>query len=238
MTAAYRQLALGAVAITATACLADPPAEPSWQVDVMPIVAGNCIRCHGYPTNGFATPGFRLDSWGPVELADGNTIRGASERAVDMARRTREGARLPGEIAMPPGRTLGLYEIDVLRSWAGLVGGTPLRAPRGPGRPDNHLPILTLTEIAREGAVITFEYVVDDHDLDLVVGSVIGPRAVGEDGPIVDLIGGRDTVTWDTTGIAPGTYELVAHLDDGADVDGPDADVDYIVVPAGSVVIP
>jgi hypothetical protein len=222
-------------------CLADVPEEPSWQVDVMPIVAGNCIRCHRYPPTGFATPGFRLDSYGPTTLADGNTIRGASERAVDMARRTREGARLPGEIAMPPGRQMGIYEIDTLRNWAGLVTGTPLRAPRGPGRSDNHVPTLSFVETGRVGAIITFEYEVDDLDLDLVVGSVIGPRisetGQPEIGPIVDLVGGRDVIAWDTTGIAPGSYTLTARLDDGADVDGPEGELDFVEVPAGTVVI-
>jgi len=218
-------------------CLADVPDEPSWQVDVMPIVAGNCVRCHRYPPNGFATPGFRLDSYGPTTLADDNTIRGAGEKAVDMARRTREGARLPGEIAMPPGRQMGIYEIDTLRAWAGLVNGNPLRAPRGPGRSDNHIPMLSLVETGRVGPVITFEYEVDDFDLDLVVGSVIGPRPSGELAPIADLVGGRDVVTWDTTGVAPGSYTLEARLDDGADVDGPEGDADFVVVPAGTVVV-
>jgi len=103
------------------------------------------------------------------------------------------------------------------------------------------VPTLTLTETGRAGALITFSYEVDDLDFDLVVGSVIGPKvnAQGQPsiGPIIDLIGGRDEIVWDTTGIAPGMYQLVARLDDGADVDGPEGDLDYVEVPAGSVVV-
>ena len=58
------------VTLAAAACATDPvPAQPSWQLDVMPVLAANCVRCHGYPTSGFATPGFRLDSFGPTNSA-------------------------------------------------------------------------------------------------------------------------------------------------------------------------
>lgn len=236
---AARTLALATLA--AAGCAADPvPAQPSWQVDVMPVLAANCVRCHGYPTAGFATPGFRLDSFGPTLLASGDLIGGASENATAIARRTKAEFRPPGELAMPPGRTLGDDELGVLRNWAGLVDGS-LKAPRGPGRVDNAPPTLTFTEVGRAGPVITFAYELRDADRDLVVGSVLGPivNAQGQPGvgPIADLIAGRGQVAWDTTGVAPGSYPLTARLDDGADVDGPDGDADYVELGAGMITV-
>ena len=91
MTAAHT-LALATLA--AAGCATDPvPAQPSWQVDVMPVLAANCVRCHGYPTSGFATPGFRLDSFGPTLLASGDLIGGAS--TTGRACSTRRSIRRP-----------------------------------------------------------------------------------------------------------------------------------------------
>ena len=139
------------VTLAAAACATDPvPAQPSWQVDVLPVLAANCVRCHGYPTSGFATPGFRLDSFGPTLLASGELIRGASENATAIARRTKAAFRPPGELAMPPGRELAEDEIGVLRNWAGLVDGS-LKAPRGPGRADD---LAWQPEVAQAGSRI------------------------------------------------------------------------------------
>ncbi len=99
-----------------------------------------------------------------------------------------------------------------------------------------------MDEVARDGATITFHYQLRDADRDLVIGSVFGPTINDEGqpgvGPIADLIAGHDDVTWDTTGIAAGSYELTARLDDGADVDGPDGTADYVEVSIGTVVLP
>ncbi len=229
------------VPLAAAACATDAvPTQPSWQVDVMPVLAANCVRCHGYPTSGFATPGFRLDSFDPTLMASGELIRGASENATTIARRTKAAIRPPGEIAMPPGRELAEDEIGVLRNWAGLVDGS-LKAPRGPGRPDNAAPTLTFTEVGRQGAVITFAYELRDADRDLVVGSVLGPIVNDQGqpgvGPIADLVSGRGRIAWDTTGVAPGAYPLTARLDDGADIDGPAGDADYVELGAGMITV-
>jgi hypothetical protein len=218
----------------------DVPTQPSWQVDVMPVLAANCVRCHGYPTSGFATPGFRLDSYGATTLANRDVILGAGGNATVIARRTKSAIRAPGELAMPPGRELDEPEIQVLRNWAGLVDGA-LTAPRGPGRVDNQAPTLVLDETGRVGAVITLTYELRDRDRDLVVGSIYGPVVNDQGqqsvGVIGDLVAGRDAIAWDTTGIAPGSYDLTARLDDGADVDGPDGTNDYLEVGVGSITI-
>lgn len=226
------------IALVVAACATEPvPTEPSWQVDVLPVLAANCVRCHGYPTSGFATPGFRLDAYGATRLASGDVIRGAGENATVIARRTKAAFRPPGELAMPPGRELGGDELAVLRNWAGLVDGA-LIAPRGPGRPDNAAPTITWREVGRDGRVITFAYEVRDADRDLVVGSVIGPildeQGRPDRGPIADLVSGRGVVSWDSAAIAPGSYPLEARLDDGADVD-PGGDADYVELALGQL---
>lgn len=74
-----------------------------------------------------------------------------------------------------------------------------------------------------------------------MVGSVLGPivnrRASPASGrsPICSRAAARSRV--DTTGVAPGSYPLTARLDDGADVDGPDGDADYVEVGAGMITV-
>jgi len=221
--------------------LDDPPSQPSWQVDVMPILAANCVRCHGYPQNGFAVFGLRLDSYDSVEVvAYDAPIDGASHNATLIADRIQYSKFRPLDTVMPPGRELADHEIAILRNWAGLVDGS-MKAPRGTGRPDNATPELTVSELSREGALVTFGYELRDRDRDLVVGSLRGPRRKDTQvvtGVIADLIAGRDTFTVDLTGIPAGSYELVARVDDGADIDGPDGDADYVELAAGSLVVP
>jgi hypothetical protein len=235
--------ALGLTAVLVAGCtFEEAPTVPSWQVDVMPILAANCVRCHGYPTSGYATFGMRLDSYENTDVVGFDApIQGAAVNATGIARRTRDGMRPPGELPMPPGRELGRYEGTVLRNWAGLVDGS-LKAPRGPGRLDNALPVLALAEVGRDAALVTFSYELRDADGDLVVGSVLGPvldeQSMLATGVIGDLVAGRDGFAVDLTGIPAGTYDLVARLDDGADVDGPAGVEDYIEVPAGQLVVP
>ncbi|MFN0251795.1 MAG: hypothetical protein ACKV2T_33265 [Kofleriaceae bacterium] len=207
-----------------------PPAQPSWQVDVMPILGANCVRCHGPERFGYASP-LRLDSFTDVPVVgDPVGFGGASSSAVDLARRIRFDRFNPAAFVMPPDRELGDYEVAVLRNWAGNVDGQ-LRAPRGPGRPDNRAPTLAFTEKSRDATTVVFAYDLADADGDLVVGTLRGLRMIGDRLTVVGtLASGRKTVTIDITGVAPGSYELVAELDDGADVDGPDADLDFIAV--------
>ncbi|CAN5912031.1 hypothetical protein BH11MYX3_BH11MYX3_26070 [soil metagenome] len=219
----------------------DPPAQPSWQVDVMPVLAANCVRCHSYPTLGFAAPGVRFDSYDAVKVAALPTaIDGASTNATLISQRIRYNKFFPTLTVMPPTRELGDYEVAVLRNWAGLVDGS-MRAPRGPGRPDNRAPEVTVTEVSRAGTVVTFSYELRDADHDLVVGSLLGPRYAGVDLKslvVGDLMTGRDTFSVDFAGIPAGSYPLTAHVDDGADIDGPDGREDYLDIPVGMLVLP
>ncbi|HEU0033944.1 MAG TPA: hypothetical protein VFQ53_25120 [Kofleriaceae bacterium] len=222
------------------ACSSDAaPDRPSWQVDVMPLFAANCVRCHAYPFRGDGATALRLDSFDDTELADGNVASGASKSVQAIFRHTHDIALLPGQRVMPPDRPLDDYELAVIRNWASLGNGET--AVRGPGHPDNHAPELALTELARDATSITFGYELRDADRDLVVGTVIGPRF---DGTMLDpmavvgnVTAGRDQFTWDITGVTPGDYPIRARLDDGADVD-PEGSADFVEVDLGLVTIP
>lgn len=223
--------------------LDDPPEAPSWQVDVMPVLAANCVRCHGYPLNPLAPSDFRLDAYGETALPGASfPLKGASDSSVTIARITEPGFRSNFEDRMPPNRSLDDRSYRILRNWAGTADAVSNIAPRGPGRPDNRPPTITMSEVGRTGAVLTLAVDVDDPDRDLVSGAIFGP-VLGDQmqvltGAVGVVVSGRRTFDWDTTGLPAGTYELTAHLDDGADLDGPDGDEDYIEVPALSVVLP
>ncbi len=226
------------VLLIATGCAVDAaPEDPSWQVDVMPVLAASCVRCHGYPQANGAPTDFRLDAFGTTTLAAGIDVSGASKQHLLVSRVT--GPVVPfGKLPMPPRGPLGEREYAVLRNWSALAR-SETSATRGPGRPDNQAPSVTVTEVGRDGMLIRFSYEVRDADRDLVVGSVLGPR-LNRDGQlgvgvVGDLTSGRGTFTWDTTGVAAGRHPLTAQLDDGADVDGPEGDVDFVEVPAVTV---
>lgn len=201
--------------------LGEPPAQPSWQVDVMPVLAANCVRCHTYPTLGFAAPGLRLDSYDSVEVvAFDAPIDGAAHNATLIAQRIQYSKYRPTLTVMPPNRELGDYEIGVLRNWAGLVDGS-MKAPRGEPRPGNRPPELVLTELGRDASYVVYRYELSDADGDLVVGNLRGPRRKGNQlvtGVVADLVSGQDTFAISLTDVPAGSYELKAQLDDGAEV--------------------
>jgi hypothetical protein len=243
MRAAELLVVVVAVAAASGCALDDPPEVPSWQVDVMPVLAASCVRCHGVPQNPLVPSDFRLDAYGAT-LFPGQTIpiKGASEFAVDLARVTEPGFRSNFEERMPPNRTIDERSYRILRNWAGSTDGLTNIAPRGSGHPDNRTPAIVVEETARTAGVVTLAFEVSDADRDLVTGVVLGPvlglQGQVSIGTIGVVVSGRRTFAWDTTGLPAGSYELTARLDDGADVDGPDGDEDYIEIPVATVVLP
>ena len=142
------------------AACADVPETPSFQTDVLPILAANCVRCHGYPAIGGAPPEFRLDSYDEIE-----GVFGAAALASSIP------PRLVDEAApMPPRFPLDDDQIAILENWA--------RDPvRGAARPGNRAPSVVI----EDGLVR-----VEDPDGDLVTGTlrsgdfVVAPLRSGE----------------------------------------------------------
>jgi hypothetical protein len=209
------------VATVLVACTPQAPATPSFQQDVLPILAASCVRCHGYPVIGGAPDEFRLDTFedtlvragtpnpgcGP-DLANPDAeviICGAATYAQTIPFRIRDEAR-----PMPPRFPLDDYQIETLENWA--------RDPvRGEPRPGNRVPAVTIEAIEQAERVIHLRTRVLDDDRDLVVGSL---RArIGDQALLVGPVrSGLVELAWDVAGLPPGDHPLEAHVDDGAQV--------------------
>ncbi|MBL9014672.1 MAG: hypothetical protein JNL83_10880 [Myxococcales bacterium] len=225
-----------ALLVAIAACAPEVPAEPSFQLDVMPILAANCVRCHGYPTIGGAPASFRLDTFGDVVLRPGipserepcgapddpdaaHVLCGAASLAVFSARRSADQL-----YPMPPRFPLDSFQIETLERWA--------EAPnRGAPRRGNHAPDLVLENIAEASGSVVVRLRVDDLDGDMVGGTL---RAVGGGSSILVgvLRSGAQALHWDTTGVPAGDYVLRATLDDGAEPI--DVDLGALTTGAGS----
>lgn len=208
-----------ATIIALAACTPSVPDQPSYQQDIAPLLAANCIRCHGVPNLGGAPATFRLDTFGDVVVREGaidpavpcgpsaDTDRvvmcGASSRAALSSLRARDDA-----YPMPPRFPLDDFQIELLDVWA--------RDPsRGAPRADNHPPSLALVDRRVDVDAWTFVVDIDDPDGDVVGGSLVVRNDSGEH--VVGLVrSGPQRVAWSAAGIAAGTYLLVAILDDGA----------------------
>lgn len=212
-----------ALAVLVAACAPELPSTPSFQTDILPVLAGNCVRCHGVPPIGGAPAYFRLDAYETVVLREATlapedpactssprdprcdeiVLFGAADLAISIARRSADEAR-----PMPPRFPLDGHQIELLEQWAEEPG-------RGPARPGNRPPRAALAQVSQAPNRIDLEVLVDDADGDLASG-VLRARRAGEDLVIGLLHAGRATVAWDTSGVPAGIYQLVASLDDGA----------------------
>lgn len=211
------------------ACVPDAPATPSFQQDVMPIFAGNCLRCHAGPAIGGAPESFRLDTLDDVTIREriyppgdpmcptgpGTTqdpgcfpvvVAGAAAWAGTAAARVASDDR-----PMPPRFRIDDHQIETLQNWADSG------AMRGEPRPGNAQPQAAVESIERTGTTIHLEVRVDDPDRDVVGGS-LHARIAGTDVFVGLVQSGLADVRWDTAGLAAGTYPLSARLDDGAAV--------------------
>jgi hypothetical protein len=197
--------------LVVAACTPSAPSTPSFQLDVMPILAANCVRCHGYPTIGGAPDTFRLDTFGDVTIRDGTplpcgmpsadpasaiVICGASSYHGLVALRT-GGVGNP----MPPRFPLDDFQSETLANWSG---------ERGVPRADNHIPDVAVTPVLGGLRVR-----VDDADGDLVVGDV--RVRVGTTEPLVGVVR-SGSVDLAMPNVAAGSYPLLARVDDGAAV--------------------
>ncbi len=224
MTASSKSFYGVACSVLLTSC-ADPvpPREPTWQADVMPILAANCVGCHGIEARGGAPPTLRLDSIDPVPVPTGGMIAGAGGAATQIFKRVTGKGLLRNELSMPPRGALSEYDLAVLRNWAALADGTGT-APRGPGIEGNQAPTISITEIARTPAGVEFRVEISDADGDPVLATLLGPRFDGTKvvtGPIASLTNAQSTWLWTPTDIPPASYQILATLDDGALVSEP-----------------
>lgn len=212
---AFHVVAASALAAGALAgCEPSAVASPSFQSDIMPILAANCVRCHGVEPIGGASPEFRLDSFAntvidgvdPATTEDDLFVFGAAAYAMSIAMRVDGGA-----FPMPPRFPLERWQIDTLIAWAAT--DPPLR---GEPRPGNRLPVLELRELGRDATTIELEYELHDPDGDLVVGQLCD-----DDGVtcvfVAPLQSGRHTLLIDTTRFSL-PIVLRSKLDDGAGV--------------------
>ena len=211
---AHRLVVTGVVGVVGVVgvlagCEPTAPANPSWQTDVMPILAASCVRCHAPPQIGGAPPEFRLDSFAGTQvgvLEDGSpaTLQGAATYATTIARRIVSDGN-----PMPPRFPLEPWQIDTLTAWAAqdpIVRGAP--------RPDNRLPTLVVHEIGRDSNVVVLAYDLHDPDGDLVVGELCDDDG-GACAFVAPLQSGHGELRIDTTRFAL-PIALRARLDDGA----------------------
>ncbi len=203
------------------ACTADVPTTPSFQQDIMPILAANCVRCHSYPTLGGAPEYFRLDVFGDVVVRDGRP-RTTAEGPCGLTPPDAQGvlcgaASLAGLSAsrsasdkrpMPPRFMIEDHQIATLDVWAQLP-------QRGEARPGNHVPTATVVQAPATGSALQIEVTVADEDRDLVVGA-LWVDINGVEHFVAPVRSGTQTIEWPSAGFAVGTYAVTARLDDGA----------------------
>lgn len=204
------------IIIFLAACAPGVPDEPSFQQDVAPILAANCVRCHGTPVLGGAPPNFRLDTFNSYDRPKRRdvgleTVAGASVYASSIAQRVAS-----SDNPMPPRFGLDDYQIETLERW------DMLGAPRGEPNAGNRPPAAAIASVSRsieeDGVQIRvrelIDLVVTDPDPD-VVGGALQVRLGATVLPLGLLRSGPNHIEWETTNIAPGTFALEAVLDDG-----------------------
>jgi mono/diheme cytochrome c family protein len=193
-------------------CAPATPEAPTWLADVRPILAANCVRCHGVPAQGGAPSTFRLDVYDDAPgAAPGLVVRGAAAMAPFVAARASELEDMP-----PRGTELSGRQKDILAAW--------VDAPAKGVRPGNRPPEARLATVPGAAeAVAVLDVAVTDPDRDLVTGTLrAGDRILGA------LRAGTQRIVWDTSAVPAGAHALAADLDDGSGV---------VVVELGAVTV-
>lgn len=187
------------------------PAHPTW-ADVQPIVAGQCVHCHGSTSN-LHGGGFRLDFYDMSEDLCGDAAQVIGANApLAKAHAPRIINALSGDAGngrplMPPPPAPyveGWQWTTLLRWWQD-------GAPKGDLPPDNHPATLSLYHSAATvDRTWQLTALVDDADGDPVVGVL----RVGDVSLPMDRAGSFGA-TLDTSGWADGNYVVTATLCDG-----------------------
>ena len=208
------------VALGSLACGAEPPAVPSWDRDVYPILRGSCSHCHGAVANPGTVPATRYDIcnstpfneafaaekvWIVADTMGNPALGGASPYAGVIAAQTGPAASEIIRMPPPPASRLSEYEATVLQRWAAAsqASCTKQVPNRKPGFEVKQAPTLEMGKV-----VTTIE--VTDPDGDQAFGYV----KIGSAAPQVIPGSGRRTFTFE--GVQPGD-PLTIKLHDGYD---------------------
>ena len=213
--------------ILLAACAPSAPETPSYQQHVAPILAANCIRCHGTPVLGGAPQGFRLDTYNSYSQPKRNSVGTEVIAGAKILSQTTAIRVASSEAPMPPRFPIDDYQIETLENWD--KAGAPRGAPNAGNRAPNARVRRVQRAIEEEGVEIRVHYLidvfVDDADGD-VAGGVLQVSLGATTLPLGLIHSGPNHVAWETTFIAPGTFVAEAVIDDGGA---------EIVVPLGTI---
>jgi cytochrome c553 len=208
-------------ALGAAACAPSAPANPSWEADVKPILAANCVRCHRDPAQNYAPSTFRFDI-----CEDAGTILGAAAQAQRIVVR----GSLEGATAMPPppAAPLSDRQIETIENW--IANGTPCTgtAAAAPSfvllRPVEESLEESIEESLQPGVApgehqLALRYTIEDAAGALVSATVVAVAASGETYVAPEpLRAGTGELVWSLGVMPAGTYEVLVTLDDGAEI--------------------
>ncbi len=205
---------LTALASLAAACAPAAPANPTWEQDVKPILAANCVRCHRNPPANGAPGTFRLDV---CEDASATVLGAKSQVPRILARGGLEGAA-----AMPPPPAGGLSDrqLEILENWrakGASCTGTSAAAP-------TFVLLRDTEESLQPGAApgehrLAIQYTLEDPAHSLVSATVVAVSASGETHVSPEpLRAGTGELVWSLGAMAPGTYDVLVTLDDGSEI--------------------
>lgn len=206
-------------AVLAAGCSTPVPSKPAYEPDIAPILEANCVRCHTAATAVSLGSCVELDRWDDGTDPTGvcPTVQGVHSSTVDMAAPQLALVAVVESGAMPKdGPALTDRQKQIFRDW--MAAGFPERA-------DNQPPTIQFITPPASGATINtggattydIQYDVEDPDGDAVTWSLAWKGSNGKQGTFATgLAGGMGTVHADTSSLGPGSYQLIASLDDGS----------------------
>lgn len=195
------------------------PEEPTWSEHVYPIIAGQCLHCHG-ASAARDGGGFRFDF---VDPANPSACGAALVTSADLGPLLHI-ATIGTVIAlqedtiltrpkMPPEPADGLegWEIETIENWI-ASGRDKGDAPSGGG------PRIRVTGTEEDGDDLVVSYIITDPDGDPVLGEITAPGADAV--PVRGSGGGTITIP-----DADDEFTITAELCDGWDVVTREVDV-------------
>jgi hypothetical protein len=148
------------------------PDQPSWDVDVAPIIRGNCSHCHGESFAANKTL-FRFDMCDPTPLKDGAGVSGgdAAGAAATIQVMLIAIGGLPTKMPPAPALPLADYDITVLKNWAKVVADSGVQTACKKEN-SNHDPKANLIGTRWDGSDLYATIEISDSDGDQVFTKV------------------------------------------------------------------